>query len=135
VSFSTDGVYVLRLSANDGALVSADDVVVTVAPEPVQNTAPIVNAGADFVHALPPNHATLSGSVSDDGLPNPPGAVTTVWTQVSGPGTATISDANLLRTRVTFPVDGLYIFRLTADDGDLTGSDDVVVTVMSKRSR
>jgi len=35
--------------------------------------------------------ASLDGTVTDDGMPNPPGAVTTTWSQVSGPGTVTVS--------------------------------------------
>lgn len=127
-SFSTSGTYTLRLAASDGSLSSSDDVVVTVNPQPASNTAPSVNAGPDQTVTLPSN-ATLDGTVSDDGLPNPPGAVTTTWSKVSGPGTVTFGNASAVDTTASFSVDGTYTLRLTADDSALSASDDVVVTV------
>jgi hypothetical protein len=41
-----------------------------------QNQPPMVNAGPDQTVILP-NAATLSGTASDDGLPNPPGTLVT----------------------------------------------------------
>ena len=51
---------------------------------PPPNVAPNVNAGPNQNITLPAS-ATLTGSVTDDGFPNPPGMVTTTWSQVSGP--------------------------------------------------
>jgi hypothetical protein len=48
------------------------------------NQAPQVNAGVDRTLTLP-NTLTLAGTVSDDGLPNPPGTATATWSQVDGP--------------------------------------------------
>jgi hypothetical protein len=62
------------------------------------NGAPLVNAGADQVVPLQDN-VELSGSVSDDGLPNPPGTVTTPWSLISGPGTVTFANANAEHNR------------------------------------
>ena len=73
-------------------------------------------AGPDQTITLP-NAVTLDGTVSDDGLPTPPGVVTTTWSQVSGPGTVTFADAAAVDTTASFPVDGTYVLRLTADDG------------------
>src|SRR5439155_235384 len=42
------------------------------------NQAPVANAGADKTITLPSN-VTLNGSVTDDGLPNPPAAVAVSW--------------------------------------------------------
>ncbi len=56
------------------------------------NAPPVVNAGADQSIVLPTT-ATLTGIVTDDGNPNPPGAVTRIWTKVSGPGTVTFECA------------------------------------------
>ena len=72
---------------------------------------------------------SLVGSVSDDGLPNPPATVTTNWTVVSGPGSASFGNANALQTSVTFDTPGNYVLRLTADDGEFSRTDDVAVTV------
>ena len=127
-SFSTNGVYTLRLTANDSALSNSDEVVVTVNPPSSGNTAPVVSAGSDQTITLP-STAALDGTVSDDGLPNPPGAVTTTWSQVSGPGTVSFGDANAVDTTASFSVEGTYTLRLTASDSVLSNSDDVVVTV------
>ena len=56
------------------------------------NVAPTVGAGPDVAVTLP-GAASLTGTVTDDGLPNPPGAVSAAWTRVSGPGTVTFADA------------------------------------------
>jgi hypothetical protein len=50
------------------------------------NQSPVVNAGPDQTVTLP-NSVSLNGTVTDDGLPNPPAAVTTTWSKISGPGT------------------------------------------------
>jgi PKD repeat protein len=94
---------------------------------PVTNRAPTVNAGPDRSVALP-NAATLSGAVTDDGLPNPPGTTTSQWSTVSGPGTVTFADPASPSTTATFSEAGSYVLRLTASDSDLTASDDLLVT-------
>lgn len=94
------------------------------------NTAPVVSAGLDQTITLPSN-ASLNGTVSDDGLPNPPGAVTTAWSKVSGPGTVTFGNANAVDTTASFSGDGVYTLRLTANDTALSTSDDVIITVNS----
>ena len=95
----------------------------------VANHAPVVNAGPNQTVKLPAS-ATMQGSVTDDGLPNPPGTVTSSWSKVSGPGTATFADATDPTTSVSFDTDGTYVLRLTGDDSALQSSDDVTVTVL-----
>ncbi|HMU32784.1 MAG TPA: peptidoglycan DD-metalloendopeptidase family protein [Pyrinomonadaceae bacterium] len=97
-------------------------------PVPLPNQAPLVNAGSDKAIMLP-GSASLSGAVTDDGLPNPPAAVSTAWTKVSGPGTVTFGNANALSTTADFSAAGTYVLRLTGDDGALSASDDLTVTV------
>jgi hypothetical protein len=92
------------------------------------NQAPVVNAGADQVITLP-SAANLTGAATDDGQPNPPGVLTTTWSQVSGPGTVTFGSANALGTTATFSVSGAYVLRLTVSDGAITVGDDVAITV------
>ncbi len=90
---------------------------------------PVVNAGPDQVINLP-NFATLDATVTDDGLPNPPGMVTTTWSQVGGTGTATFGDPNAIDTTVSFTEASTYVLRLTAEDGGaFIRSDDVTITV------
>ena len=91
------------------------------------NKAPAVNAGPD--QTVPTPSAVLNGSATDDGLPNPPGALTYTWTEVSGPGTVTFVDPTAASTAVTFSAGGVYTLKLTASDSALTGTDTVVITV------
>src|SRR5882762_9959878 len=95
---------------------------------PLPNLAPVVNAGVDQVITLP-SIANLTGVAIDDGQPNPPGVLTTTWSQVSGPGTVSFSNASALNSTATFSASGAYVLRLTASDGALAVSDDVAVTV------
>ena len=92
------------------------------------NQAPVVNAGTAQTVTLPAG-ATLSGSATDDGLPNPPGALTYAWSKVSGPGTVTFGNAAGAATTATFSVAGSYVLRLSASDSALTGTANVTVTV------
>ncbi len=125
-TFSVAGTYVLRLTANDGSLQSSDDVVVQVNAATPQNTAPAVNAGVDQSITLP-GIANLNGSASDDGQPY--GSLANTWTKISGPGSVAFANAAATSTTATFSVAGTYVLRLTANDGSLQSSDDVVVQV------
>ena len=124
-TFTVEGTYMLRLTADDGELQASDEVTVTVQPEP-PNQAPTVDAGPDASITLP-NNASLDGTVSDDGKPD--GTLTVAWSKVSGPGDVTFSDAAAVDTMVTFTIEGTYVLRLTADDGELQASDEVAVAV------
>ena len=95
---------------------------------PPPNLPPSVNAGPDQAVFLP-GTGNLDGTVTDDGVPNPPAAVTTYWSKVSGPGTVTFANPSSVDTTASFSVDGSYVLRLTAEDGELTGSDELTVTV------
>ncbi len=127
-SFSAAGTYVLRLSANDGAVTVADDVTVQVSAATPGNQSPVVDAGS-VAPVLLPGSAALDGTVTDDGLPNPPGVVTTAWTRVSGPGTVTFGSASAVDTTASFSAAGTYVLRLSANDGAVTVADDVTVQV------
>jgi hypothetical protein len=131
-SFSVAGTYVLGLTADDGELVGSDEVTVTVNESDggggATNQAPTVDAGPDQSIVLP-DAAVLDGTVTDDGLPDPPGAVTTTWSMASGPGTVTFGDAGSVDTTASFSVAGTYVLGLTADDGELSVADEVTVTV------
>ena len=124
--FPRAGSYVLRLIADDGALSASDEVTITVAAAP--NQPPVVNAGPNQI-ITPPSNAILNGTVSDDGLPDPPGVVTTVWSKQSGPGTVGFTDSNAIDTTAVFSESGIYALRLTADDGALSAFDELVITV------
>jgi len=92
------------------------------------NQPPAVNAGSDQQIALPAV-VNLDGTVTDDGLPNPPGAVTVTWTKQSGPGTVTFGNIHAVDTTASFSTTGVYVLRLTADDSALQSYDEVTITV------
>ncbi|OVE77552.1 hypothetical protein BVX99_02380 [bacterium F16] len=71
----------------------------------------------------------LDVTVTDDGIPLIPGALTISWTQISGPGTATFESPTAASTAVTFDLDGTYMLTLTADDSDLASTQRIVVFV------
>ncbi|MBC2840342.1 PKD domain-containing protein [Robiginitalea sp. SC105] len=123
-----EGTYVFRLTATDDeGDTGFDEVTVNVLPE---NTLlpPVVNAGADQEITLPTNSVILPGSASD---PDGGAIVTYLWTQESGPSTATLSGADTPELTAGGLVEGSYVFRLTAtDDEDATGFDEVTVTVL-----
>ncbi|MGH3135746.1 MAG: cadherin domain-containing protein [Gaiellaceae bacterium] len=95
-------------------------------PDPPSNLPPVVNAGLDRAATLPAS-AALDGTVSDDGNPMPP-SLTTTWTLVSGPSTVTFGNANAVDTTASVPIPGIYVVRLTANDGQYAVSDDVTLT-------
>ncbi|MGC2237821.1 MAG: PKD domain-containing protein [Pyrinomonadaceae bacterium] len=123
-SFSQAGVYVLRLTASDGALSSTDDVTITVIAE---NHAPQVSAGDDRTISLPAP-ANLNGAATDDGLPAG-SSLSVSWEKVSGAGNVTFANPNSASTSASFSAAGTYVLRLSATDGDLSASDELTVTV------
>lgn len=94
----------------------------------VVNTPPVVSAGTNQTVALPTS-AALAGTASDDGLPNPPAAISVAWAKFSGPSSVTFGNANALNTSASFGGPGTYVLRLTASDSLLSSSADVTVTV------
>lgn len=90
------------------------------------NKAPVVNAGADIV--IPNGYSTtLSGTATDDGLPN--GNLQYEWSVVSAPGRVRIDDTGALDTAVTFGEPGVYVLRLTVSDGMASASDEISIRV------
>jgi hypothetical protein len=93
------------------------------------NAPPVVDAGPAQGIEWPANQVTLSGSVTDDGHPYPPSALTWSWVAQSGPGTVAFSDPEELDSTATFSAPGVYVLRLEGDDFALTASDTVEITV------
>ena len=120
-------------TVTDGQFTSTASVSVQVTAI-ASNVAPTTNAGADRViysgFDLPNASVLLTGTVSDDGLPKPANLAIT-WSKVSGPGSVTFSAATAASTSATFDALGTYVLRLTANDGALSASDDVQVTVQA----
>jgi hypothetical protein len=91
---------------------------------------PLVNAGADARVILPNDTILLGGTANDDGLPD--GMLTSTWSHVGGTGTGTVTfgDAGVVDTTATFTADpGIYVLRLSANDGEFSSFDDVAITV------
>jgi hypothetical protein len=77
------------------------------------NQAPVVQLPNDISLVLPTNSTTLDASKSYDF----DGTVSSYrWTQVSGPGTATISSPSSATTSVSNLVEGTYVFQVTITD-------------------
>jgi hypothetical protein len=98
---------------------------------PPVNGIPVVSAGADQTIRMPAG-VVLDATVTDDGLPNPPGAVTTLWVKESGPGTGVVTFANpsSIDTTATFSQPGRYVLELEANDGELLGTGAMAVDVL-----
>ncbi|WP_299397240.1 putative Ig domain-containing protein [uncultured Gelidibacter sp.] len=95
--------------------------------EIVQSRPPIVNAGVDQSITSPENSITLNGEGSDpDG-----GEVTFLWTQISGPSTATLVGADTPNLTANDLIPGTYVFNLTVtDDENDSSSDEVTIIVV-----
>jgi gliding motility-associated-like protein len=120
------GTYTMSWTINNGVCsgaVSSDEVTIKV----YSNTQAPANAGADQQICLPVNFTTLTGNA-----PIAPAVGT--CTQVSGPSTATINNANLSTVNVSNLQVGCYVFRWTINNGVCSGSvtsDEVTVCVFS----
>jgi hypothetical protein len=96
-----------------------------------QNVRPYVDAGGDASISANsfPAEVSLHGIAIDDGLPLSPGSLTISWTQISGPAPVAFASSNQPETMATFPKIGNYVLRLTADDGELSNSNEITVSV------
>ncbi|CAN5907320.1 hypothetical protein BH11VER1_BH11VER1_38150 [soil metagenome] len=118
------GMNSITMTASDAAgNIATDTIDVTRAI----NQAPTVNAGNDQTISLPAS-ASLTGGVSDDGLPSG-SSLTTAWTKLSGPGTVSFGSTSALSTTAGFSAAGTYVLRLTASDGTLVTTDDATFIV------
>ncbi len=86
-----------------------------------------VDVGADQSIQLP-DAAALHAIVTENGSP-PTGAVTTKWTAASGPAPVNIAQPNSSDTSVIFTAPGIYVLRLTANDGEKIVFDELTILV------
>jgi hypothetical protein len=93
---------------------------------PPVNVAPVVNVGSDRTAPVGAP-LSISGVVTDDGLPNN-ALLTALWTSW-GPGTAVFGDATQISTTAQFSDPGTYTLRLTVNDTLLPGFDELTVVV------
>jgi hypothetical protein len=107
-------------------IVPASEVPLLARTAPI-NSAPLVHAGPDGDTAVSVPFV-LAGSASDDGGP---AALITVWSRLSGAGTASFGDTALPGTAVAFDAPAIHLLRLTADDGDVRVFDETEVASVS----
>jgi hypothetical protein len=96
-----------------------------------ENQAPVVDAGAKQTVWMTSGSVIvpMNATVTDDGFPVP-STLTYAWTVDSGPATPAFSPSNTVKDpNVTFTVAGVYILRLTADDGEKDANDTVKIRV------
>jgi hypothetical protein len=101
-----------------------------------ENQPPTVSAGPDQTAELDGGtaFAYLSGTASDDGLPDPPGALSIAWSMVSGPASVSFENPNNLSTTAAFNAEGSYLLELAVSDGEYTVTDRMTVSVVSPPS-
>ncbi|WP_324679525.1 FG-GAP-like repeat-containing protein [Hymenobacter sp. GOD-10R] len=89
------------------------------------NQAPVANAGTNRSLTLPTNSVVLSGSATDaDGT-----IAAYLWSQVSGPSTASFSNTTVVQPTMSNLVAGSYVFGLVATDNQGATSAQTQVTV------
>jgi len=120
------GLYVFQLTVTDNNNATSTTTV-TVIVEQDANGLPVAYAGADQQVPIP-GIATLDGSSSYD----TDGSIAQYsWTQVSGPGTATLKNANTAHPSIVGSVAGVFVFELTVTDNrGGTSTDQVAITVI-----
>lgn len=121
------GTYWYRLTVTDfNNKTGSDSVKIIVNPPPANNKPPVANAGDDF--STSNTYAYLSAGASYD----PDGKITSyLWSQVSGPNTATILSGNTVFPTAQGLVAGTYKFRvLVTDNYGATDDDTVALQVL-----
>jgi len=126
---SSPGVYVIVAKAVDNnGMTAAHQILVTVNPS---NKPPLASAGNDLTIHLPAEETLIKGIGTDpeDGI------LSYSWTQVSGPGTASLRQGTLGELLLSNLVEGTYVFELVvSDNGDLTAKDQMTLIVLPPNS-
>ncbi len=117
------GMYVISLVVNDGELDSNMDFVVIT----VFSDAPVADAGAAILVPDLGGTAHLDGSASYDPDGRP---LTYEWSLISKPksSTAELSSTTIVNPTLTCDKKGAYVAKLTVNNGDLSASDQVLIT-------
>jgi poly(3-hydroxybutyrate) depolymerase len=125
VSNLVEGVYQFELTVTDNSGAIAKDIL-QITVNPIPNTPPVANAGADQVITLPINDALVSGNGIDvDGT-----IVSYQWTKISGPEAYAIGNTGSAQTYLHNLVQGVYQFELTVTDNlGAVGRDTITITV------
>ena len=91
---------------------------------PLDYNQPVADAGENILVMLPEETATLDGSNSSD----PEGAgLSYSWNQVYGPSTLIFSDNQIAQPVISTLIEGVYLLKLTVDNGSYSDEDEVYV--------
>lgn len=126
VGFGSLGTYVLKFEAADSGTSAFKQVTAvfknndqpTAMQDPLSQTVAIETG------------ATLKGIATDDGLPE---MMTLLWSKVSGPGTVTFSDPDLLTTKASFTTTGTYMIKFKSMDSLVYGARNSTVIVKTNQ--
>jgi hypothetical protein len=102
----------------------SQDIRVVVGGLPLTNRPPVVSAGPNQTITFP-GLAVFRATASDDGMPN--GALTYRWSVVDGTGVVLRSPESST-TQAYFFASGTYTIRVTVSDGNLSSTDELIVT-------
>lgn len=126
--FSARGQYELKLTADNRRLQASDTVTVFV------HQSPVITADAPAIVMLAPDEhearVSLAAEVTDPGLGDPHGTVTTSWTKLIGPADVAFEPSGgVLGPTAVFTAGGRYVLQLTVDNGHLSTSRELKITV------
>jgi len=121
------GTVAITVTVSDGEASASREFKVVVG---TVNRTPLVNAGANQT-LVATNVAVLNGTATDDLCPLE--RLVTKWAVISGSADVTFANPAALNTTVRFGRTGNYVLRLIAFDGELSGSDDITITVEGDR--
>ncbi len=119
------GTYLFQVIVTDDFGDQASDIVQVVLTD-APNVPPNVNAGNDRIIDLPTSSTTISANATDsDGS-----IVSYLWTQTSGPNTASLSGDTTASLTASSLIEGTYTFNISVTDDDgASDNDSINVTV------
>ena len=119
-------------AASDATDTSSANVRITVRSV---NDPPFVQAGLDQIITWPADRVNLFGLVTDDATPAPI-TLKILWEKIAGPAEVTFGNGTgpgtAAATVARFSAPGRYQLRLTADDSELSASDELTITVNAR---
>ncbi len=130
---TAEGVETAVFTLNAGAymIFGSPSATLTIADDDINNPPVIaITSPTSSNFAIPSGVGLLIEAIAtDDGKPIPTGTLTTTWSKVSGPGTVTFGNAATPTTSAIFSASGVYVLRLTANDGGVQDAKDLRVCV------
>ncbi len=135
VSFSADGVYILRLTVSDGIDQTTATILIRVNPDSQANRPPVVDAGPNQQASLiaGPQSITLNDpniiATDPDQGPQLLAIQWTILNDTSGIGFTSASD--ILNPTLTVTTPGQYVLQLAASDGATTVTDTMAISTSS----